>query len=161
MGLRRYTPANAPPETPALPTHTLTPLTDPEPTPNRPLTPSLGTHPSMRILTSSRGGYPTLTPPCPHPNPTPTPPSARPYARPYPPPPPYPPLRAYCSVDFVTAKAFKPLGEVAPIASACIGKQALLQVKKKKGPRDETLNTRAVCVHTTLSRARFLFFLSY
>lgn len=36
--------------------------------------------------------------------------------------------RSYCSVDFVTAKAFKPLPEVAPIAAACIGKRALLQV---------------------------------
>jgi len=34
----------------------------------------------------------------------------------------------YCDVDFVTAKAFKPLPEVPPIAAMCLGERALLQV---------------------------------
>jgi 16S rRNA G527 N7-methylase RsmG len=34
----------------------------------------------------------------------------------------------YCDADFVTAKAFKPLPEVAPIAAACISASALLHV---------------------------------
>lgn len=34
----------------------------------------------------------------------------------------------YCDADFVTAKAFKPLPEVAPIAAACIGAKATLHV---------------------------------
>jgi len=34
----------------------------------------------------------------------------------------------YCDADFVTAKAFKPLPEVAPIAAACIKASALLHV---------------------------------
>jgi 16S rRNA G527 N7-methylase RsmG len=34
----------------------------------------------------------------------------------------------YCDVDFVTAKAFKPLPEVAPIAAECIRASALLHV---------------------------------
>ena len=61
---------------------------------------------------------------------------------------------SFVDADFVTAKAFKPLPEVAPIAAACVGRRALLHVPVSEAQvRDISLAESQL-----LRRGRFVYY---
>ena len=62
--------------------------------------------------------------------------------------------RSYFDVDHVTAKAFKPLEQVAPIAAACVRESALLQVPIST----QQVSDLGLAESSLLRRGRFVYY---